>query len=87
MHPLLLISAILSLGSLVASSPVMCPDVRSLPFIVCPPHAPSWTSSSQALTHIPVPQQKRDAILKGELPKEACCSYGRCLGDVVISMS
>ncbi|KAK4170450.1 hypothetical protein QBC43DRAFT_283053 [Cladorrhinum sp. PSN259] len=29
---------------------------------------------------------KRDLILKGELAPEACCSYGRCLGDVVISM-
>ncbi|KAK1828524.1 hypothetical protein QBC39DRAFT_374620 [Podospora conica] len=56
MHLLLFVSAILSFGNLVASSPIMCPD------------------------------QKRDAILKGELPKEACCSYGRCLGDVVVSM-
>ncbi|KAK4465508.1 hypothetical protein QBC42DRAFT_13637 [Cladorrhinum samala] len=29
---------------------------------------------------------KRDLILKGELAPEACCSYGRCLGDVVIAM-
>ncbi|GAB1310281.1 Hydrophobin [Madurella fahalii] len=29
---------------------------------------------------------KRDLILKGELPPEACCSYGRCLGDVVVAM-
>ncbi|KAL0469005.1 hypothetical protein QR685DRAFT_555130 [Neurospora intermedia] len=33
------------------------------------------------------PDAKRDAILKGDLPKEACCSYGRCLGDVVIASS
>ncbi|KAK4202493.1 hypothetical protein QBC40DRAFT_42707 [Triangularia verruculosa] len=30
---------------------------------------------------------KRDLILKGELAPEACCSYGRCLGDVVIAMA
>ncbi|KAK0734324.1 hypothetical protein B0T26DRAFT_635014 [Lasiosphaeria miniovina] len=53
--PLFLI-AVASLGGLVASSPIFCPE------------------------------SKRDAILKGELPKEACCSYGRCLGDVVIAM-
>ncbi|KAK3985395.1 hypothetical protein QBC44DRAFT_374215 [Cladorrhinum sp. PSN332] len=29
----------------------------------------------------------RDLILKGELAPEACCSYGRCLGDVVIAMA
>ncbi|EAA35765.1 hypothetical protein GE21DRAFT_783 [Neurospora crassa] len=33
------------------------------------------------------PDAKRDAILRGDLPKEACCSYGRCLGDVVIASS
>ncbi|KAK0731418.1 hypothetical protein B0H67DRAFT_479409 [Lasiosphaeris hirsuta] len=49
--------AVVSLGTLVASTPIYCPDL------------------------------KRDAILKGDLPKEACCSYGRCLGDVVISMA
>ncbi|KAK3396386.1 hypothetical protein B0T20DRAFT_269637 [Sordaria brevicollis] len=33
------------------------------------------------------PDHKRDAILRGDLPKEACCSYGKCLGDVVIASS
>ncbi|KAK0747842.1 hypothetical protein B0T21DRAFT_277042 [Apiosordaria backusii] len=33
------------------------------------------------------PDLKRDLILKGELAPEACCSYGRCLGDVVIAMA
>lgn len=35
MRLILLVSAMLSLGSLVASSPVMCPDVRILPFLFC----------------------------------------------------
>ncbi len=38
-------------------------------------------------TTSPLLQLKRDLILKGELPPEACCSYGRCLRDVVIAMA
>ncbi|KXX80469.1 hypothetical protein MMYC01_202909 [Madurella mycetomatis] len=38
-------------------------------------------------TPISCSDTKRDLILKGELPPEACCSYGRCLGDVVIAMA
>lgn len=37
-------------------------------------------------TPIACSELKRDLILKGELPPEACCSYGRCLGDVVVAM-
>jgi hypothetical protein len=37
-------------------------------------------------TPISCSEFKRDLILKGELPPEACCSYGRCLGDVVVAM-
>ncbi|KAH6634252.1 hypothetical protein B0J18DRAFT_461440 [Chaetomium sp. MPI-SDFR-AT-0129] len=43
-------------------------------------------SSLVAATPISCSQYKRDLILKGELSPEACCSYGRCLGDVVIAM-
>ncbi|KAK0617993.1 hypothetical protein B0T17DRAFT_495456 [Bombardia bombarda] len=45
------------------------------------------SSSPVSASPISCPDLKRDAILKGELPKEACCSYGRCLGDVVIAMN
>lgn len=31
-------------------------------------------------------QAKVDAILKGEMDPSACCSYGTCRGDVVISV-
>ncbi|KAK1767091.1 hypothetical protein QBC33DRAFT_559219 [Phialemonium atrogriseum] len=27
---------------------------------------------------------KRDLILKGDLPPEACCSYGKCSKGVVV---
>ncbi|KAK4039844.1 hypothetical protein C8A01DRAFT_36151 [Parachaetomium inaequale] len=37
-------------------------------------------------TPIACSEWKRDLILKGELAPEACCSYGRCLGDVVVAM-
>ncbi|KAK4105720.1 hypothetical protein N658DRAFT_483150 [Parathielavia hyrcaniae] len=37
-------------------------------------------------TPISCSDAKRDLILKGELPPEACCSYGRCQGDVVVAM-
>ncbi|KAH7027772.1 uncharacterized protein B0I36DRAFT_364926 [Microdochium trichocladiopsis] len=30
---------------------------------------------------------KRDAILRGELPAEACCPYGICRNDVVVAMA
>ncbi|KAK4680863.1 hypothetical protein QC764_102495 [Podospora pseudoanserina] len=45
-------------------------------------------ASSMAVARpIVCPDLKRDLILKGELAPEACCSYGRCLGDVVIAMA
>lgn len=31
-------------------------------------------------------QEKVDAILNGKLDPSACCSYGICKGDVVISV-
>ncbi|QUC18442.1 uncharacterized protein UV8b_02683 [Ustilaginoidea virens] len=34
----------------------------------------------------PCPHSKVDAILKGDLDPSACCSYGKCLKDVVISV-
>ncbi|KAH6853608.1 hypothetical protein B0I37DRAFT_409762 [Chaetomium sp. MPI-CAGE-AT-0009] len=37
-------------------------------------------------TPIACSEWKRDLILKGELPPEACCSYGRCVRDVVVAM-
>ncbi|KAH6650931.1 hypothetical protein F5144DRAFT_598347 [Chaetomium tenue] len=39
-----------------------------------------------AATPIACTEWKRDLILKGELPPEACCSYGRCVRDVVVAM-
>jgi len=38
-------------------------------------------------TPVPCPDSKVDAILKGEMSPEECCSYGRCKGDVVIAMA
>ncbi|KAI1501213.1 hypothetical protein F5X99DRAFT_383724 [Biscogniauxia marginata] len=35
---------------------------------------------------IPCPDSKRDAILKGAISPESCCSYGFCKNDVVIAM-
>ncbi|KAL8409113.1 hypothetical protein RB594_007528 [Gaeumannomyces avenae] len=37
-------------------------------------------------TPVACPDDKRDAILRGALKPEACCSYGRCKGDVVVAM-
>ncbi|ATY59175.1 hypothetical protein A9K55_002765 [Cordyceps militaris] len=34
----------------------------------------------------PCPDYKVDAILNGQLDPSACCSYGTCKGDVVISV-
>ncbi|KAF4449452.1 hypothetical protein F53441_7314 [Fusarium austroafricanum] len=34
----------------------------------------------------PCPDSKVDAILKGDMDASACCSYGKCKGDVVISV-
>ncbi|OAA61542.1 hypothetical protein ISF_05621 [Cordyceps fumosorosea ARSEF 2679] len=34
----------------------------------------------------PCPDYKVDAILNGQLDPSACCSYGKCKGDVVISV-
>ncbi|KAK0666159.1 hypothetical protein QBC41DRAFT_156263 [Cercophora samala] len=44
-------------------------------------------SSMVAARPIVCSDLKRDLILKGDLAPEACCSYGRCLGDVVIAMA
>jgi hypothetical protein len=43
------------------------------PFLLC-----------RILTH--VAQAKVDAILKGEMDPSECCSYGKCKGDVVVSV-
>ena len=34
----------------------------------------------------PCPQDKVDAILLGDLDPAECCSYGKCKGDVVVSV-
>ncbi|KAG5928435.1 hypothetical protein E4U42_000638 [Claviceps africana] len=34
----------------------------------------------------PCAPSKVDAILKGLLDASACCSYGNCVGDVVVSV-
>ncbi|KLU81324.1 hypothetical protein MAPG_00415 [Magnaporthiopsis poae ATCC 64411] len=43
--------------------------------------------STVLATPIMCTDDKRDAILRGALAPEACCSYGRCKGQVVIAMS
>ncbi|KAI1491303.1 hypothetical protein F5X96DRAFT_631973 [Biscogniauxia mediterranea] len=35
---------------------------------------------------VPCPDSKRDAILRGEISPESCCSYGYCKNDVVVAM-
>ncbi|KAL2136627.1 hypothetical protein VTI74DRAFT_2656 [Chaetomium olivicolor] len=47
----------------------------------------SLVCNMTAATPIACSDLKRDLILKGELPPEACCSYGRCVGDVVVAMA
>ncbi|KAI2604689.1 hypothetical protein GGR54DRAFT_450431 [Hypoxylon sp. NC1633] len=32
------------------------------------------------------PDSKRDAILRGSMPAEECCSYGVCKNTVVVAM-
>jgi len=34
----------------------------------------------------PCPDEKVDLILNGKMDPAECCSYGRCKGDVVISV-
>lgn len=70
-----LVALLFLAGDLVTATPISCSEVCSFPtfFRRCPKRA----------NHL---QFKRDLILKGELPPEACCSYGRCLGDVVVAM-
>lgn len=80
-----LFAAALSLASSIATAtPIACSEVtNSHP----PQPPPNPVSKPTELTNtIPPAQWKRDLILKGELPREACCSYGRCLGDVVVAM-
>ncbi|EGX91245.1 hypothetical protein CCM_05403 [Cordyceps militaris CM01] len=55
-----------------------CPDV-SCSGPTCPSHAQNTNKSF-------VVQYKVDAILNGQLDPSACCSYGTCKGDVVISV-
>jgi hypothetical protein len=71
-------------GNLVTATPIACTEVsvtdhpchRQTPACLVPPRT----------NNKPCPQWKRDLILKGELPPEACCSYGRCVRDVVVAM-
>ncbi|KAL7791334.1 hypothetical protein V8C37DRAFT_159909 [Trichoderma ceciliae] len=34
----------------------------------------------------PCPDAKVDAILRGDMDPAECCSYGKCKGDVVVSV-
>ncbi|PTB68847.1 hypothetical protein BBK36DRAFT_1112845 [Trichoderma citrinoviride] len=34
----------------------------------------------------PCPDALVDAILRGDMDPAACCSYGQCKGDVVVSV-
>jgi hypothetical protein len=76
----LVIIAVSLAGSLITATPISCSDVRSSP-------TPSFHHTKLCSTGLTANLQlKRDLILKGELPPEACCSYGRCQGDVVVAM-
>ncbi|TFB07131.1 hypothetical protein CCMA1212_000812 [Trichoderma ghanense] len=65
---------------LAASAPVgpsgPCPDVRTC--------SQRFLSKCQLLT-FPL-QAMVDAILRGDMDPSACCSYGQCKGDVVVSV-
>ncbi|KAK4112010.1 hypothetical protein N656DRAFT_780154 [Canariomyces notabilis] len=72
----------INLNLLATATPISCSDVRRPPPKLIPE-----SNRDKLQTNPRAAQLKRDLILKGELPKEACCSYGRCLGDVVIAMA
>ncbi|KAG9255971.1 uncharacterized protein F5Z01DRAFT_672613 [Emericellopsis atlantica] len=48
--------------------------------------APRTTLPSPIGPSGPCPDAKVDAILRGDLGPEACCSYGKCKGGVVVSV-
>ncbi len=65
--------AALSMITSAIATPIRCSDVRASSMFFLD------DDTSQCLL-----QSTRDAILRGDLSPEACCSYGICLGDVVI---
>ncbi|CAK7246413.1 MAG: hypothetical protein STHCBS139747_008044 [Sporothrix thermara] len=44
----------------------------------------SFANIAQA-TPLPCPDSKIDLILNGKLSPDACCSYGICKGDILVS--
>ncbi|OAA46914.1 hypothetical protein NOR_02550 [Metarhizium rileyi] len=58
--------------------PILAAALASLPVVVvnAAPLGPSG----------PCPDRKVDAILIGRMDPAECCSYGKCKGDVVISV-
>ncbi|KAH6960834.1 hypothetical protein HG530_004539 [Fusarium avenaceum] len=54
----------------------------SMALVTASPIAPSFSISPTG----PCSDSKVDAILKGEMDASECCSYGKCKGDVVVSV-
>ncbi|KAM0203550.1 hypothetical protein ACHAPA_000493 [Fusarium lateritium] len=54
----------------------------SVALVTASPIAPSFPISPSG----PCSDSKVDAILKGEMDASECCSYGKCKGDVVVSV-
>ncbi|CAG7557203.1 unnamed protein product, partial [Fusarium equiseti] len=57
----------------------------SAAFVTASPIARSSISPSGPCPEVSF-QSKIDAILKGEMDASECCSYGKCKGDVVVSV-
>lgn len=88
------IAMLMAPAALVAAAPLSpiaprgpCPDVSLLP------SAQSLITTHQIIITIllcriltQIAQAKVDAILKGEMDPSECCSYGKCKGDVVVSV-
>ena len=74
------IAAVILLGGLAQASPIRCPDVREIPpFSI-------YSITPRTRTNMSF-QSTRDAILRGDVSPEACCSYGVCVGEVVAKMA
>lgn len=69
--------AILGVVSLSAATPVPCDHVCLLPTHL--PRSSCNTKQDHVLTYS---QATLDKILLGQLPRESCCSYGKCNGHV-----
>lgn len=52
---------------------------------MCSDVSRTWTITDRIPQRLTSIQETLDLILKGDLPKSACCSYGTCVGDVNVS--